>query len=630
VGSLNIDIYNNGSWTDDVLVITGKQQENSRDLWDEQLVDLSTYGDVIKVRFRAISGTGTSRTEINIDDINVVERPSCLNPTDIVASNVTYQSVDLSWTSNNDSNSTLEIEYGIVGFTPGSGTKIVPTENSLTIDGLMSHTQYDIYIRSICGEDYSELIGPILIKTLANFCNGDHFYDSGGKDNSYKNNENETTVIYPFDSDYVEVEFLDFQTESCCDRLTIYDGPDINSQQIGVYRGSTKPEGKIRSTHESGALTFVFSSDGSSVGRGWDVKVECVSISCPNPSNVFVSNIGGDEATLNWNKGGDETKWQLEYGAPNFNLGTGTNLLIDSNPYILKNLKEETNYEFYLKAVCGDNLGDDDSEWVGPYNFTTICNLHTAPFYEDFKSLSIPSCWVESGGEEWKFSKLAYYDAANADDHSPDGNTNYAWIDGSIPNGADHISKLKTPWIDISSLTTPSLEFSVYSVNTNDNTYNTFKVNVFDDLGSFVELYTLQESSKGWKTLSFDLSNLGLSNRIQVEFIVHENSPGNSYFNDILLDDVKVENNEALNLDIIIFSNFKYYPNPVSDNLVIESDETIDVIMVFNTLGQRILTKKNKQNSKKIDINFLSYPKGTYLVKAVSKSKFQSFRVIKK
>ncbi|KGL63939.1 fibronectin type III domain-containing protein [Polaribacter sp. Hel1_85] len=631
VGSLHVDVFNNGVWTEDVLVINGQQQTNSRDSWEEQLVNLSAFTGIIQIKFRAISGENTYDSEIDIDDISVFEMPTCPSPSNLEAQNITDNSIDLSWTVKGDE-TTWEIEYGEVGYTLGNGTKKIIDDSSYTVSNLDSQTNYDIYLRSICGsspgDDDSNWVGPIQVKTTTNYCKGDHFYDSGGEHQYYSNYENEVTVISPISGDYVEVNFLDFDLESCCDRLSVYDGPDVNSPFLGSFSGNNLP-GMFTSTHATGSLTFHFTSDGSSTGRGWDAEVNCISLTCPKPTNPIVSNIGANEVTIQWDKGGIESKWQIEYGSPSFNLGNGQRVNTANNPYVLNNLTSETAYQYYIRAVCGNSVDEDDSEWIGPYDFTTICSIVTAPFYENFTAFSTPNCWTEIGSESWNFNINASYDASSAGDHSSSGNTNYAWIDGSYPNGENQISKLRTPWIDISSLSNPGLEFSLFSVNTQNETYNTFKVIVNNDDGVSLELNTVQESTDGWKVYLVDLSNLNLTSKIQVEFEIQENSPGDAYLNDILLDDVKVNELSALNIESNNLYNLKYYPNPVKNRLTIETADQITLIEIFNTLGQKVFRIEPKENKSKIDVNFSSFSIGTYMVKAFSKDKVQTFSIVK-
>ncbi|MCC5944901.1 MAG: T9SS type A sorting domain-containing protein [Bernardetiaceae bacterium] len=118
------------------------------------------------------------------------------------------------------------------------------------------------------------------------------FYDSGGPNNDYGNNENRTFTICPDDpASFLEVNFTDFSTENCCDNLRIFDGPDISSPLIGQYQGTTSP-GLVTSSTAGGCLTFRFQSDGSVTRPGWEAVVSCTR-GCPIITNLNITNCSG-------------------------------------------------------------------------------------------------------------------------------------------------------------------------------------------------------------------------------------------------------------------------------------------------------------------------------------------------
>src|SRR5690554_1690902 len=82
--------------------------------------------------------------------LTIVAVPTCLKPSDVVVSNITTTSADVAWTNNNAS-TTWNIEYGPVGFTPGSGTTVNGVTNPYTITGLSDTTSYEVRVQSDCG-----------------------------------------------------------------------------------------------------------------------------------------------------------------------------------------------------------------------------------------------------------------------------------------------------------------------------------------------------------------------------------------------------------------------------------------------------------------------------------------------
>ncbi|MBP7497639.1 MAG: T9SS type A sorting domain-containing protein, partial [Bacteroidales bacterium] len=95
IGSLSIDIYSNGVWKNDVFRIKGQTHNYQRAAWLKANINLSSYKNIIKIRFRALRG-GAETSDMAIDDI-------CINNT---------YAVDAALSSFNISNS--------VAFTAGS------------------------------------------------------------------------------------------------------------------------------------------------------------------------------------------------------------------------------------------------------------------------------------------------------------------------------------------------------------------------------------------------------------------------------------------------------------------------------------------------------------------------------
>ena len=102
------------------------------------------------------------------------------------------------------------------------------------------------------------------------------FYDSGGVDGSYGNNENYTMTFTPQTPNAkLEINFLAFSTESGYDYLYVYDGSSTNATLIGKYSGSHGP-GTVTATNAEGAITFRFESDYSSTSTGWIAQINCL------------------------------------------------------------------------------------------------------------------------------------------------------------------------------------------------------------------------------------------------------------------------------------------------------------------------------------------------------------------
>jgi hypothetical protein len=91
---------------------------------------------------------------------------SCLAPPNISVDNLTNSSADITWAVS-DSADTYNIEYGLAGFTLGTGTLINTADLFLNLTDLLQNTGYQFYIQSDCGGgEMSNFAGPFLFTTL--------------------------------------------------------------------------------------------------------------------------------------------------------------------------------------------------------------------------------------------------------------------------------------------------------------------------------------------------------------------------------------------------------------------------------------------------------------------------------
>ena len=115
-------------------------------------IDLTGTGNYIAIMIDAANSDRTSNG-VDIDDITVMEQPSCLEPTGLSVSNVHAREATLSWTVG-----ASEAAWQICkSDAPGSEDIIDVTTNPYTLTGLTPETTYLVKVRAKCSEsDYSE------------------------------------------------------------------------------------------------------------------------------------------------------------------------------------------------------------------------------------------------------------------------------------------------------------------------------------------------------------------------------------------------------------------------------------------------------------------------------------------
>ena len=124
--------------------------------WADQLPE-----DNYRIAFRWINSTSTVYY-IGIDSVVVDYLPSCPDPMNVVAYSNSSEEMTIAWSGNA---SGYIAEYGLMGFTRGTGTLEYGYQDSINIYGLNPATAYDVYLRSDCGGDTGNWIGPITART---------------------------------------------------------------------------------------------------------------------------------------------------------------------------------------------------------------------------------------------------------------------------------------------------------------------------------------------------------------------------------------------------------------------------------------------------------------------------------
>ncbi len=163
--SLEVQI-DNGSGFTSLKVISGQQQTAEGDLWIEDGIDLSAYsGDTVTIKF--IGTNNNFAADIAIDEVGIDEAPSCFSASNLGLIGVSTTTADVYWTGAGASD--WNVEYGIQGFTQGSGSIVNSANDSTSLINLSPATCYDFYVRDSCGPgDVGPWVGPFTFCTLCN------------------------------------------------------------------------------------------------------------------------------------------------------------------------------------------------------------------------------------------------------------------------------------------------------------------------------------------------------------------------------------------------------------------------------------------------------------------------------
>ena len=293
IDDLEVDIFSGGTWTNELIVNSTNYtlQANPAAPWEEGVVDLSSYaGDTIKVRFTGYRsstfGFNSTQADWALDDIKVDNAPTCLEPTVFASTASTTTSVSLSWTTGGASN--WQIEYGPVGFTPGTGTVVSAATNPFTVTGLSSATYYDFYVRDSCSAtDVSDWAGPVTESTACGTATAPYYenFDNGfdeGNDTGQGHNIGATI-------------------SACWSRTDTDTNYRWGGRDGGTATGGTGPNGD----HTSGYGSYVYAeasfSTGTPVATLTSPSIDLSALTTPEMHfwyHLYAQN--GSQGTLTW------------------------------------------------------------------------------------------------------------------------------------------------------------------------------------------------------------------------------------------------------------------------------------------------------------------------------------------
>lgn len=606
MGILHLDVLDGSTWIRDVVTITGEQHSSTTDPFTVSATALNGFGNTIKLRFRAEAGPITGLTsgptfngDMAIDDVSIIETPSCINPSNLMISAITNSSAQLNWTSSEPS---FDIEYGPAGFTLGNGTISSSTSISTTLTGLSAATAYDVYLRANCGSSgNSSWVGPVSFNTLCasasipylqNFdntnwppscwtlggsqtvvqANSDYMEASFWSWNSGQalastepiNISSDAQVkfnwahlyngIYPLDQLILQVRLAN---ASNWDTIANLIGPSFNSPNA---LSSTPPPNRDSDflteiiyldpatyTGQDVVFQFVFNTDYGPDVFVDDFIVESIPV-CPQPIAVNITSTGSTSASINWTA--NASSYEIEYGLAGFTQGSGTMQSSNSNSTNLSGLIGGTTYDVYLRSLCGIQ---GISPWTGPISFSTDCGaFYSLPYSENFSYASLGStldfgnCWTTdvaaAGVFQWEGE-----DAEGTNENSIGtgpfyDNTSFGTPGGTYmyteaSNSGDTVN-LFSPSIDLGGSSSAELRFYYHMYGVNMGTLN---VHISADGGqnwnSIWSLSGQQQTSgaQAWIEAIVPVSNY--NGLVQFRF---EGIKGSSFEGDISIDDVSV------------------------------------------------------------------------------------------
>ena len=161
----------------EVFSISGQQQGDSGDAFIEQFVNLNSFaGQTVDIRFKGVRGDGFA-SDMAIDELSVDEAPSCIKPQNLATSNITQDSVDLTWDEEPLSTATDGYEWVVMASGVAPDTANAEATNTVgngvftaNAIGLNPDTDFDAYVRSVCDAANNEVSDWSSVSSFTTLC----------------------------------------------------------------------------------------------------------------------------------------------------------------------------------------------------------------------------------------------------------------------------------------------------------------------------------------------------------------------------------------------------------------------------------------------------------------------------
>ena len=328
-------------------------------------------------------GTGTNLSQQDFLPKTTIdyipgEEPECLMPTGITVAYNGGTTATVTWTSEAESFNVMVngevVEEGIEG-------------NTYTLEGLELATTYAVSVQADCGGATSDWTTPKSFTTdlcmpenmcAVNIALVDSYGDGWNGNNMYVVDALTNTVIgtYTISSG----SSATFAPQICDGREInfVYDANGSYTYENGW--NITDINGEVI-TEQEATGNYEYPLSASTV----NYTMNCTPTTCLKPTALAApaATVGPHQVTLSWTEMGEATEWTVAYkptAVPATNDDEEeeeevefTEVIAETNPFVLDGLDYETEYIVKVRANCGENDESEEqfSNWSNAITFTT-------------------------------------------------------------------------------------------------------------------------------------------------------------------------------------------------------------------------------------------------------------------
>jgi len=509
--------------------------------------------------------------------------------------NISTDSVTVSLIDNNVDHIAWEYEIGEIGFIPDGLPEGSAISQTFNITNLSPGVAYEVYVRTVCSEnDFSAWNGPFTFNTFIsndspcylNLAIADNSCDPNNRfpievtgfgtnligDNVFIRNIS-LIISHSFPED-LSINLISPDGKSVtlssdnglgaqnygnpdnltCDELTSFS--ELACERIidadAPYIGEFQPEESLNIFDGSMAdgiwqIEICDKSVGD-IGILHYVKINLNSITCPVPTELYISEIHADSVKIEWPAPVNCQAMLVNYGPAGFIQGEESMEFIDclEESFTIADLTPNTCYDIYLSTICNGT----ESPFSCKFSFCTSC--YNLSYFENFDSYALcePSCldeceltgdWINLGINEtdWNVNKGATPTEFTGPNSDFKGNGNYLYLENQIDT-----MQMLCQAFSIATVESPCLQF----VSNGDGCDMSFAYHLYGSNISVLKLLISVDAQQSWDTLitlsgeqgidwlraTIDLGNYdGKAGHLRFE-----GSTGDDSFGDMAIDDI--------------------------------------------------------------------------------------------
>lgn len=404
-------------------------------------------GQSIYIGFCGVTTANPVRTSlIGIDDIFVDASSECAAPEEVTVTEIAATQVTLDIVS---SASKWEILYGAPGFDIAK-PQIVPADSkTAVIDNLSDGTDYEFYVRSVCDDNRSRLVGPYFfstacaLKTLSfteDFediadiaslhCYGvssngkivgggvsDFLVVNGTKSFCFQSNYSsayEYLVLPPLDAD-IESLMMSFYAMVGNETKVIEIGT-VHSDSVDDISARFLPITEITAGTSKNKFE-VYLDDAPRSGKNYrvairvnsgyttvafdDIHIDLIP-AFGKPRDVIHSQLRDTSVVISWLDSPDATGAELMLDGDDTKLYTAT----EDGRFFFDALTADKTYTVNVRGTKGEGEAKQTTEWSNAYSFTTLHTPAVSPSVCKFESDDTESakwCMINDRSGEFRW-----------------------------------------------------------------------------------------------------------------------------------------------------------------------------------------------------------------------------------